>query len=736
MRNLTARIATSCLIVFLGACGGSSGGNSVETTPTSPITSSPTSISGSVGDGPVVNATVKFFDANGLEIGEAISNGFAKYEFELPANTQLPVTIRATGGMDLVTGRTLDFELVSFVNDADQSTVNISPITTLEFHAANCLNGASSISAAKKSVADNASMGLGESDLQFVAVGPENVAAVVKANEAVGEVVRRVANGSPDSSAQDVVEQFGCDLADGAIDGSGSSNDSVAALLHANIATVSVESLANALKVDGTDALARMDAAIAAVEPSANDMTSDVLPSNSGVDQLQNSLTVLNTAVGDDAISDIQALLISTPSESLPAVLKSKLANRELNAIEELPARFETASESESAVVSDAATSANSAPEPTVVFSSNATPIDAGDSLTLSWVGENSDQCVTSGDWSETIATSGSHTIADLNVNAQFGITCIGLGGVVADSVTVLINQPATTSPGAPPASPSATVSITASSIVVTRGGALELQWSSTNVTSCAAEGNWSGVKARSGRQTVQNITGTSVFRIKCVGATSQALDSVTVQIQDITVAPAAPATPTPTPKSAAPTTPTPTPTPTPAAPSSPSQGNGNVTVQLNAASPWIASAGSTQLTWSSEDASGCQASGDWSGNKSLSGTETVRSLTEDKSYTLNCSSGSENAVAITTVAIRQARFSWNVPTTKADGSTLSNLAGYRLYWGTTSGKYTQTVQINNPQARSHVLALNPDTYYFAFVSVDSSGAESTFSNELSKVVR
>ena len=54
-------------------------------------------------------------------------------------------------------------------------------------------------------------------------------------------------------------------------------------------------------------------------------------------------------------------------------------------------------------------------------------------------------------------------------------------------------------------------------------------------------------------------------------------------------------------------------------------------------------------LTWSSSNATSCSASGDWSGDKALSGSETVtEAVAGDKTYSLSCSgAGGEQSVSI-----------------------------------------------------------------------------------------
>lgn len=78
----------------------------------------------------------------------------------------------------------------------------------------------------------------------------------------------------------------------------------------------------------------------------------------------------------------------------------------------------------------------------------------------------------------------------------------------------------------------------------------------------------------------------------------------------------------------------------------------------------------------------------------------------------------------------------WTPPTQNVDGSSLTNLAGYRISYGTSSAALTQTIQVANPGATSYsLLSLAPGTYYFAVRAYTSNGAESALSNVLSKTV-
>lgn len=78
------------------------------------------------------------------------------------------------------------------------------------------------------------------------------------------------------------------------------------------------------------------------------------------------------------------------------------------------------------------------------------------------------------------------------------------------------------------------------------------------------------------------------------------------------------------------------------------------------------------------------------------------------------------------------ATLSWSPVTTNTDGSELTELAGYRVHYGTESGNYTVSVDIADPTAASAVIAnLQAGTiYYFAVTAYDTSGNQSEYSNE------
>jgi hypothetical protein len=93
--------------------------------------------------------------------------------------------------------------------------------------------------------------------------------------------------------------------------------------------------------------------------------------------------------------------------------------------------------------------------------------------------------------------------------------------------------------------------------------------------------------------------------------------------------------------------------------------------------------------------------------------------------------------ITVVAVAGGSATLSWTPPTTNTDGSPLTNLAGYRVRWGSSAGNYTSSVTLNNAGLTSYVVgSLVPGTYYFVVTALSSAGVESQFSNVASKTIQ
>lgn len=88
------------------------------------------------------------------------------------------------------------------------------------------------------------------------------------------------------------------------------------------------------------------------------------------------------------------------------------------------------------------------------------------------------------------------------------------------------------------------------------------------------------------------------------------------------------------------------------------------------------------------------------------------------------------------TAAPGSVTLSWTPPTQNTDGSTLTNLAGYYIDYGTAPGTYTNSIQVANPGLASYVVQnLTAGTYYFVVTAYNTDGTQSTYSQQVSVAV-
>jgi uncharacterized protein YfaP (DUF2135 family) len=100
-------------------------------------------------------------------------------------------------------------------------------------------------------------------------------------------------------------------------------------------------------------------------------------------------------------------------------------------------------------------------------------------------------------------------------------------------------------------------------------------------------------------------------------------------------------------------------------------------------------------------------------------------------SFLIGCSGGSSSVGAT-----RVATLTWNAPATNTDGSPVT-LAGYKIYYGTSSHAYTQSVDVANTGTTpvTYTLNLSQGIFYFAVTAINTEGQESDYSNEVSKII-
>ena len=77
---------------------------------------------------------------------------------------------------------------------------------------------------------------------------------------------------------------------------------------------------------------------------------------------------------------------------------------------------------------------------------------------------------------------------------------------------------------------------------------------------------------------------------------------------------------------------------------------------------------------------------------------------------------------------------SWVAPSERDDGSalSLSEIAGFRIYYGIEPGNYSGTISIDDHTATQAVFAgVPPGTYFTVLTTVDADGRESLYSREV-----
>lgn len=132
-------------------------------------------------------------------------------------------------------------------------------------------------------------------------------------------------------------------------------------------------------------------------------------------------------------------------------------------------------------------------------------------------------------------------------------------------------------------------------------------------------------------------------------------------------------------------------------------------------------------LTWDTTPlADSCFASGDWTGSKGSSGTETLPAISGSATYNIECEWVSSSAL-----------LTWTLPTQNTDGTPYTDPKGVKIYYDQTQGgPYENIIDLQDPNVTTHVVSpLIPGTWFFTSTAYNQLDVESDKSNEASKVV-
>ena len=203
--------------------------------------------------------------------------------------------------------------------------------------------------------------------------------------------------------------------------------------------------------------------------------------------------------------------------------------------------------------------------------------------------------------------------------------------------------------------------------------------------------------------------------------------------------APSTPGAPTPTPNP----TPTPTPAPSPSGNRAPTIAGAPITsVTSGQAYSFVPTAAdadhdrlqfaiSSKPSWATFDAA----------TGKLSGVPTSANAGSYEEIEISVSDGNvvtklpQFAIVVNLAAAtaRSVHVTWQAPLVNSDGSTLTDLKGYRIVYGTQPGVYTNSVPVNGTGLVDYTID-NLQTgkkYYFSMVAVNAAGAESDYSQEV-----
>lgn len=125
-----------------------------------------------------------------------------------------------------------------------------------------------------------------------------------------------------------------------------------------------------------------------------------------------------------------------------------------------------------------------------------------------------------------------------------------------------------------------------------------------------------------------------------------------------------------------------------------------------------------------------------------ISGTPTSGDVGTTSNIAIVAVDGSATAslpaftIDVTAPAAGSASLSWTAPTQNTDGTPVTDLAGYHIYFGTSVAALNSLIDVPGAAATEYEISnLSSGTYYFIVVAYNSLGFESPASNQASKTI-
>jgi hypothetical protein len=762
--------AVLCLAIGLSACTGE-----VATRSTA---SAPRTLSGFVGSPSLTDATVTLLTAGGTEATFALSGADARYSLTVEDQLNIPISIQVEGGTDLLTGGANSMVLRAISFDPTVRTLNVSHLSSLAALMAGC-----------RAAPDQTALDRSWNLLIELSGLPSNldplgdsltsveVAELMRADVILAETLARarlaISNSGSNSSVAGLLAAVACDLDDDGLLNLSSDRTATPAIgaFRAAEAAVLAEFIAREPYVAGQQAATIINDAL---QRATGDAGLDILQlpiPDALLLRARADLALLLADFADDALMDILVALWGT-EESASTAVRAALTSARLTTLWTLPARVALADSSLLSRLADRMGAQPTATAPIASLSASSISVAVNETVTLSWAATSADLCLAAGDWTGNRALEGFETTPPLGRSSGYELRCAGLGGISEQSVQIAV-----TDGSQPPM-----VSLSADDGELHSGGRTVLRWTSANATACTAAGGWSGPRAVLGDATTDALQTDTVFSLTCTGPGGSDTTSVTVVIS---------AVPEPAPtlsftlsssridsgqsvtlswdatnasscqaadgwsgsRSVSGTTSSGSLTSTTSYSLTCSGPGGSVTldrtvmvnpappppapkVTLSAADTVIDEGATTSLNWSSSDATECTASGGWSGSRSTSGSAVVGPLSARTTFSISCSGAGGSALAMVAISVNGTMsLSWIAPSENVDGSPLTDLSGYRVYYGEVSRNYPDMTEVSDPNTTNTSIALPSGDYYVVMTALDEEGNESAYSNEVLKVV-
>jgi hypothetical protein len=612
-------------------------------------------LTGSVGDGPIVGASMRVLANDGTTLAALESDSNAGYNIIVRTKGKLyPLTIDARSGIDLVTNLVPDFDLSgTVIEPSKKSVANLNPFSTIAVELARNLSGGitkANLLAAEDIVSRELNSGLdslAESGSMATPIDASNIAEIIKASETLGETVRRVRDlqistrGA--STGNSVVKNLASDLVDGVIDGIGGANTDarVAALTIVVSAQTLLESMQVELHVNDQDATSSMESAMNAVSPGGSEKSfGDLTVTAEMLDAVRVGLDACLAVVPSPDLQVLADAVGSVQVGMAPITIRSLVPNTYRETLESAIITIANGTDADIETVNSVSRSgggtwgaSNAAP---VISGVPSTKVEEGRAYTFTPTANDPD-----GDtltfiissqpaWATFDSTTG--TLSGIPRTGSVGdYTNIVIGVTDGEFVAELPAFAITVTAFAPANSPPTISGTPQASVEV--GRSYSFQPTADDPDGDALKFTISGQPAWT---TFESATG---------------LLSGTPAIGDENV-------------------------------------YGNIIIGVS--------------------------DGEFTDSLGPFSIEVLSSGTGLGSITL----------------------SWTAPTQNEDGSALTDLAGYKLYWGTTPGVYTQTATIDSPGITTFTVdGLPPGEYEFVAKSFNTAGIESAYSNTATKTV-